>query len=457
MAGHIVNIGLRSGIVVAGVLACVFSTAVAFAQAQPAAVGSSRATGLFGGAGVDANAHQSLNLSMSLIEAYDGNRLADVGSVTPTVFQTGGFYTGFVPGVDFASHTQRVHVAVTAGSNLRYYGDVHQVIATSHAVGAGLTAQVTRTTVLFVNQGVSYAPAYLYGLFAKTGGPAAGDVIAPAADYAMNTERSYAYVTNASVTQSLTPRTTLFLGADARYTTFVGHAPGFSDLHAYDAGGRITYAVNRDVKLRIGYTFRDTQYSAIHTFSEHDLDVGIDLSRPLSRTRRTTVGFSVGPTSANVPVPELAGVTSPAPESRSRQYWVGADAFLNHQMGRSWNARGTLHRGVVYVEGLPNPVFTNALAVVTDGFLNRRTDLVASAAYTEGVSAWTGTPGTFATYTGDVRMRFAMSKLLATYVEYVYYFYNFDRNLPLPPDIPPRFSRNGVRIGLTLWVPVRRK
>jgi hypothetical protein len=456
MAGQIVNIGVRSGIVAAGVLVLVASAPVALAQAPAESARAYR--GLFGGAGADANAGQSLNLSMSLFEAYDSDRLADV-AIAPPVFQSGGFYTGLAPSMDFESHTQRVHVGVTAGSNLRYYGDLHQVIATSHSVGAGLTAQITGTTTLFVNQGVSYAPAYLYGLFAKIGGPAAGDVISPAADYALTTERSYAYATRASITQTLTPRATLSFIADARYTTFVGRAPGFPDLHGYDAGGQFTYAVDRDVKLRFGYTYRDTQYSSTNKFSEHDLDAGIDYSRPLSRTRRTTAGFSVGPTSANVPVPASTTVTVPVPESDSgrRQYWLGADAFVNHQMGRSWNARGTVRRSVVYVEGLPHPVFTNALAAVTEGFLNRRTDLMATAAYTQGVSAGAGTPGTFATYTGDVRMRFATSKRLAAYVEYVYYFYNFGQTLLLPPSVPPRFSRNGARIGLTLWVPMRHR
>jgi hypothetical protein len=457
MAGHIMNIGVRSGIV-AGALAFVCGTPVAFAQTQPeSAPESVRAyRGLFGGADFDANAHQTLNLSMSLMEAYDGNRLAEAATVTPTVFQTGGFYTGFVPSMDFELHTERLHVAATAGSNLRYYGDLHQVVAISHSLGAGLTAQITRTTTLFVNQGVSYAPASLYGLFAKSAEPAPGDVIAPAADYATNSERSYAYATNASITQSLTPRATLSFTSDGRYITFVGNEPGFSDLHSYDAGGRLTYAVDRDVKLRLGYTYRDTQYSANRTISEHDLDVGIDYTRPLSRTRRTTVGFSVGPTSANVPAPVSTNQPSIA-ESRRRQYWVGGDAFLNHQMGRSWNVRGTMRRGVVYVASLTDPVLTNALGVVTEGFLNRRTDLVASGAYTVGVSAWDASTGTVATYTGDVRLRFAMSKVLATYMEYVYYNYSFDQSLPLPPSIPPRFSRNGVRIGLTLWAPVRRK
>jgi hypothetical protein len=457
MAGYIVTIGLRSGIIAAGVLAFLSSSPVAFAQtSQP--LSSREYRGLFGSGGVDADAPQSLNLSMSLAEAYDSDRLADVGGVTPPVFQSGGFYTSFVPNMDFESHTQRVHVAVTAASNLRYYGDLHQVIAMSDSVGAGLTAQITRTTSVFVNQGVSYSPAYLYGLFARTGTPAPGDVIAPAPDYALNTEHSYAYATRASITQTLTPRATLSFTADARNTTFVGQVAGLSDMHEYDAGGRFTYSVNSDINLRFGYTYRKTEYSPLNTLPEHDLDFGIDYSRPLSRTRRTTVGFSVGPTSADVPVPESAGVPLPGPESRQRQYWVGGDAFLNHQMGRSWNARGTVHRGVTYVEGLPSPVFTNALAVVTEGFLNRRTDLVASAAYTEGLAVGARTSSsTFATYTGDTRLRFAMSKLLATYVEYVYYFYNFPLDMPLAPGIPPRFSRNGVRVGLTLWAPVRRK
>jgi hypothetical protein len=50
-----------------------------------------------------------------------------------------------------------------------------------------------------------------------------------------------------------------------------------------------------------------------------------------------------------------------------------------------------------------------------------------------------------------------VTKALATYVEYVYYFYTFSPTLPLPPGVPPGLTRNGVRVGLTLWAPLRRR
>ena len=145
------------------------------------------------------------------------------------------------------------------------------------------------------------------------------------------------------------------------------------------------------------------------------------------------------------------------PDSRRQQYRVGGDAFVDYQMSRTWSARGTFHRGVDYVAGLPNPVFSNASSVATQGFLSPRIDVLASGAYTAGQAALTGNPASFTTYTGDVRMRFAMSRLLAAYVEYVYYFYRFDRTVTLPPSVPAGLTRNGVRVGLTLRASVRQR
>jgi len=423
--------------------------ATTWASVARAQSGSTRPNGaLFEGASAKPDNRKDLVFDVTLAEAYDDNLQAELaGSPGAPIYLARGFYTVLSPEVMFESHGRRLQIGIRAASNMRYYGDLHQMVVTNHSVGAGLTAQITRTTSVFVNQGISYAPAYLYGLFARIGVPAVGDVIAPATDYALNSERSWAYTTNASLSQRLTPRATLSFNSDVRYTDFMGHAAGFTNLLAHDAGGRFTYAVSRDIKLRFGYTYRDTNYSRVQQVSEHDLDTGIEYSRPLSRSRRATVGFGLGPTSANVPVPES--------ESQQQKNRIGADAFVDYQMGRSWSARGTLRRGITYIETLPNPVFTNAVAVMTQGLLNPRTDLVVSAAYTTGELALAGTPAPFTTYTGDVRVRVAVSKLLATYVEYVYYFYTFSRNLLLPPDVPAGLTRNGVRIGLTLWAPVR--
>ena len=63
----------------------------------------------------------------------------------------------------------------------------------------------------------------------------------------------------------------------------------------------------------------------------------------------------------------------------------------------------------------------------------------------------------FTTYTGDVRLRYALGRTWATYAEYLFYYYTFNRNLTLIPGIPPGLTRNGLRVGVTLWVPVRER
>jgi hypothetical protein len=65
----------------------------------------------------------------------------------------------------------------------------------------------------------------------------------------------------------------------------------------------------------------------------------------------------------------------------------------------------------------------------------------------------TGAGPTFDTYTSDTRVRISLGQVLATYVEYLYYLYDFRRYAPLVPGMPPALERNGVRVGLTLVVP----
>jgi hypothetical protein len=140
-----------------------------------------------------------------------------------------------------------------------------------------------------------------------------------------------------------------------------------------------------------------------------------------------------------------------------RQYRMTADASLRHEMGRTWSIDAAYHRGIGYIEGLQSPVFSAAYAARTSGFLSRRTDLLVSAAYSTGESALFGTPDAFTTYTADARLRFAMSRAWAAYVEYVFYYYEFNQSMVLPVGLPPGLTRNTVRSGLTLWLPVRHR
>ena len=53
--------------------------------------------------------------------------------------------------------------------------------------------------------------------------------------------------------------------------------------------------------------------------------------------------------------------------------------------------------------------------------------------------------------------RYGLSRSLALYVQYVYYFYDFQQKTALPGGLPPSLERNGIRVGVTVWAsPLRR-
>src|SRR5262249_19163330 len=161
-------------------------------------------------------------------------------------------------------------------------------------------------------------------------------------------------------------------------------------------------------------TYRRAQYYTGVFPAEHDVNIGLDYDRPLSKTRRTH--FRANATTVVLDAAIPGGTTS---ELR-RQYRVAGDVSLSRQFARSWQAEGAYRRGVGYIEGITQPVLTDGFSVSTSGLLTRRVDLLAKVAYSVGEPTTPGQASGFATYTGDVRTRFAINSAWAVYFEYLY-------------------------------------
>jgi hypothetical protein len=391
---------------------------------------------------------QRLNLTIDAAEAYDQNVVVPYNGGSLSLFQGSGLYTVLSPGLDFTSIGDRVQVGVTAGSTIRHYSDVQTTMVSSYSVGGGVTTRLWKGGTLSVNQGLTYSPALLYGLLAGVTTPTLGATVPQGANYALDQEGSYASATSVSITERLNSRAAVTVMSNASFVTFTGANPQYQDVHVYDGGGRLTYSLGRDIGLRFGYTYRQSQFVGSPRTTENDLDIGVDYTRPLSKTRKTMLTFRLGPVKAEAPA-----VSTGTLDIRS-QYRLLADATLRHQMAQTWSFFASYHRGMSYIEGFEGPVFTGAYSSTLTGFLNRRTDVSMSAAYSTGDSALNGTPTQFTSYTGDARLRYAMGRMWAPYVEYVFYYYNFNKNFAVLPGIPPGLTRNGLRAGVMFWVPV---
>ena len=416
----------------------------------PPASAQARSAGV-GGAASGEQAREELNLSMTVGEAYDDNLAADATGPTPAAGETSGAYTSLTPGVAFQTRGRRMQFGVNGESNLRYYPSLGSTFAMNQSLGAGMSARVMRKTTLTVNQSFNYVPTYLYGLFVKPTAPVLGEPIITAPGFQTPSLRSYAYGTGVNLEHTINSRTALSFYGDGRRVNFVGNGENSSSVMS--AAGRVAYSVKQGAALRLGYMYREGSYSTALRAVEHNLEIGMTYVRPLSATRRWTVGFTLGPTAATVPF-----VAADTREVTGSYFRFVGDAWTDYQINRSWSARATYHRGLNYLETLAAPVYSDSALVETSGFLSRTVDLRVSASYATGNGlSQNAVAAQFATYATDARVRVALSRNFAVHVQGLFYDYRFDPTLVVVPGMQGHLRRSGVAGGFTMWMPVRSK
>jgi hypothetical protein len=429
-----------------------------FGAAPAAAQNPSRSFGgLFGGrAGSQEQPKQTLDLSMTLLQAYDDNILVEQGSVNPSAPAIGGWYTTFGSDGAYQWNGHRTRVGLTGGSVVRYYNDSDSVNVSATA-GVGFATDFARRTTLSANQSFAYSPSYLTGLFPQVAPPAPGSAPPVGADFAVDDQSSVQYGSTVGLSTGLTQRGTLSGTVSYSFTDFIDASSTRTDQKSTRARVQFARAVNQNTSLRLAYRYSDGDLgSGIAgvpigaTTTENAFDFGVDYVRPLSATRRMTFSFGVGSSAADLPATDLV------PDSGGIRYNAVADAAFGLQFQRSWEFRASYTRGLDYIPELAEPVYTNGFSTSLTGLLTRTMDLNIGAGISTGESAVITGTSAFDTYAATVRIRRSLTRTFAAYVEYVYYFYDFG-TIQVQPGVPPTMERNGVRFGLTIWLPVVRR
>ena len=313
-----------------------------------------------------------------------------------------------------------------------------------------MSAQFARRTTLFANQTVAYSPSYLYELFPSVSQPGPGEVPTPAPDYSTYNTESYTYGTTASVGHGLTRRGQLSGGLEFSHTNYSREVALQRDQTSYGLHAQFSQNMTRNTAATFGYHYRSTDpyVGQGRRAIEHGLDIRVDFSRALSPTRRATFGFTLSPAAVDLP----SAIESV--EELKREFRLLGDAHFAYQVSRMWRAQASYSRTFESVPGLRQPVYADGFTAVIDGFLSSRWDVLVSAAFSDGESALVR-GNTFSTYTANLRLRYALGRAWAVYGEYLYYYYDFQGTAQLPVGVSPALERNGVRVGLTCWIPVR--
>jgi hypothetical protein len=411
--------------------------------------------GLFGGNGADPNSAQQLDVNVSLSGAYDDNVLADrgQGGLDPR-FQKSGGYGGGSVSLDYTRRAGRATFDFTGGTSYRYYPSIREMNGFNSFGSIGLSVKLTSRTDFRLTESASYSPYYSFGGFPGLAPYAPGDIAPISPDYPLLQQAAISLFSSASIEHRLTPRASLSADYLLNYVDYRGQNQPFRN---WGAGGRFSYRLSSHASARLGYHYRRGTYGAYYAnrpIDGHDIDVGIDYNRALSFSRTTTFGFSTGSSIYRSFSP--SSTTTLADWQYRTHYMVTGNAYLNRQIGRSWNARLSYQRGLQFVQGFPDPFFSDSVTASVGGFADARSRLNFTAAYSNGAVGVAIGGRNFTTYTGVASYQLALVRWAALFADYSYYHYIFDPTVPLPPGMNRGLDRQSVRGGLNLWLPLLR-
>ena len=412
-----------------------------------------RQQGLFGGVRPDTAATTSLNVTTSLVEGYDEDvPVSLLNVIDPSSLQTGGFSTILNTSAAYVRKTARTDVGINGTSVIRHYGDLGATQGQG-GFGAGISARLPGRLTLMANQAGAYTPTHLSGLFPTGVDVQPGTPGSTAPDYNVSDFESYTHTSTLSLRQDFGRRSSLTVSGDFQYIDRKKERPLWEDVSSYVLRGDYARNVNRTTAIIAQYQYRSGAFGYTNDLltTEHALEFGVNYSKRLSATRHATVRFSAGASAADVPQLTQNGNVI------FRQYLGRGSAEVEYQFQRTWQVRANYRRGIEYVVDIPEPVFANSLGLGIDGYITNRIDVAVSGGYSSGESILNTSALAYDTYTGSVRVRYALTRLVATYGEYLYYFYDFAAGTPVLIGVPRGLERNGVRVGLTLWMPAFRR
>ena len=401
------------------------------------------ARGLFGG-GTGAGSGHNLDVFLSTAQGYDTDVLLDSSSPDGL---SGAFSSVLTGGVDYRLNSRRATVRGTYGSQLQYFRELGEFRSMSQRAGIGLSATLPGRNTLLMNQSATYSPSYYYGFAPRPVEVEPGDASQDNIDYAAIDDREawYQYDTTIRLTHSLTRGHDLVMRGNFTTTNFVHENLRRRDTSLYRVEGRYRWTTARNTSASVGYTYRTSDIQSVlgATPTEHAVIFSVTHQRQLSATRRASFEFRLGSSTTEAPFRSDQGELV-----LGRRYWLLAGITASVPLSRDWYARANYTRSMEYI-GTIDPVFADRVRAGIDGQLNRRVHLTSAIVFANGASSLDNL--LFRTYTGTVEAYLAMTRALALYGNYRYYFYDYaGSGLEVPPDL----KRSAVRIGLMLWVPV---
>ena len=255
-------------------------------------------------------------------------------------------------------------------------------------------------------------------------------------------ERYSRYGTTLDISQPLTRR--LRTGAGVSYARGMIQSRAWTISTYY---GSVGYSIGKGLGAYVEYKDggqRDETPGAPRTLDRHPrTGFGIDYSKPLSFSRRTTLSFTTG----------TAGMHDRSLDEM--RYQLVGSVTLNREIGRTWLASVSYARDLRYIESLGEPLLSNYMNLGLRGSISHR---VQFGAWFGGSSGTLGSSkeslSQTDTYFGSAQASVALTRLLGLTIDYGYYDYALPSHELLGDATGASGKYQVVRAYLQLWLPL---
>jgi hypothetical protein len=410
----------------------------------------------------DAKATQLLDLGLVVTGAYDSDASQDVLGSSSGQLQPAGSSAWGVGSLNYVRRFSRAELETSASSAVRYLPDLREFHSVMHLGAVSLASNLPNRFGLQATAAVAYSPSYLYGLFPTLPATSATEPTAEYSDpYDVDSSSSYSSSSSLALDRRIGRRSSLNITADFTDTDFANNDSLVEtpiaittrpDLTVYSIAGRFSRNFTRDNAVSVGYRYRTGEfgYAAGRTTGEHSIDVGLNMSRQLSATRRVNFSGRIGGSAVDVPDFSLF--------NKVRQYRVDAELSASYPISRTSQVRGSYTRGLQLVAGLARPVFADGFTADFNGVLLRRLEVLARVGLAQGQSVVTRDE-LVNTYSTQLKLGYRISRELNAYTEYIHYQYEAGSEplIPVAPGVPADLKRDTIRAGLEWRVPAFRR
>lgn len=433
----------------------IFFLAIAALGVRPAAAQTPQRPfrGLFGGAQPMSTRGQMVDLSMSAFVGWDEPQtlINPLESSTDDRTLVSGPYSGGSAAVSYTHPGEHFDFSGTGSAFTGYFPDNNESPWYQSYSGAGSLnwrTDLSRRTHFHFTESASTSTDYRAGaLLGPAGGGGVGS-IGSSFDNSLVHEPAMVTQTRAELNHDFSARSKLSASYGFQYAHFF-QDDQFPDTGIHSAGIRYLHRLTKDFGYHLGYS-----YDHPVDFSNgppmrgvHNIDVGLDYSRALSLTRTTKFGFGVGTTVASGTHEENGQTTFSDPHL----YAVG-NATLTQQLGQSWNLGAYYNRNVTYDPGFTQPGLYDTAGVSLSGLVSRHLDVSANAQYQVGrIGLQTSN---YRSWNASAQIRSAITRNIAAYADYYYFLSDIGATVAIPTGAPHYIDRNGVRAGITAWLPL---